>query len=158
MIRRLLAALFVIALIALALPVMAWTLEDCVEVNFDHPDCDQYTTTTTTGEVTTTTAEVTTTTAEVTTTTEGNGTTTTVNTNTPPATTPTPATTIPFDSVPTTVPESTTGPTQPTTTIRVTVEELPSTGISAKVAALGSSIILAGGLVLLALSKRNRIN
>lgn len=71
---RRLAAFTVLALLTISLPVLGWTLQDCVEVNWDHPDCDQYPTTTT--YQTTTTAEATTTTAEVTTTTSDNTTTT----------------------------------------------------------------------------------
>lgn len=72
------AALTILCLSIFAvLPAGAWTVEDCIEVNYDHPDCDQYPTTTiprceynpnhpfctttTTGQ-TTTTSEVTTTT------------------------------------------------------------------------------------------------
>lgn len=137
-----------LTLAALLLFVVAWTYEDCVEVGFDHPDCDQYTTTTypttTTGQETTTTAEITTTTAEVTTTTEGEQTTTTE----PPTTT---TVSIPFDSVPpATVPFIDTTTTQP-----ITAETLPFTGMSVG-GMVGLGVSLAAIGVLMLLGTRNR--
>lgn len=163
-------AMTIAIMIGLMLPVAAWTYQECVDVNFDHPHCDKYTTTTTayqtttTAEVTTTTAEVTTTTAEVTTTTEGEQTTTTV-----------------------TVPEQTTLTTGPTTTIAEcppgtvhqpplcieteviggeassstvatvfaeTAETLPFTGAStSSMVGLGAALA-AGGAILLGVSRR----
>lgn len=115
----------------------AWTFDDCVEVDFDHPDCDRYTTTTT-GQVTTTTV-----TEQTTTTVTQPEVTTTVVTE-PPTTT----TTIPFDSVPPiTDTTSVISTTQATGTIPA---ELPFTGV-ADIGLLALAVLSLGFLGFVAL-------
>lgn len=110
----------------------AWDYQDCVEVNFNHPDCTSYTTTTTTYPTTTTTTKQPTTT----TTTVAPTTTTTVDTTTTTREDPTTTTTA-------------VAVVCPPTGVCAPSEQLPRTGsLTGPLAALGLVLACAGAGIL----------
>lgn len=153
MIRRIAAPTVILLVLLAALPALSWTVEDCEEVNYDHPHCDQYPTTTT-YQTTTTQPEVTTTQPEVTTTTP---TTTTVEQQETTTTTAAPCPEGFDHQPPLCVGPTTTAPEVEVSSTVVTaapVEELPFTGFGTSMLAAASSLLLISGLAVLGFRRR----